>query len=112
MFIPLESAAFILNFGTWISRQFVSFTFLLEVAQHSTGLVDQGVRAALVVREAPGVLELRRPLGALDLPSFLEVPVIRDVQQCHKSEAEQASFGLRLAEWVDLVRLGEDCHSR
>ena len=104
----MESAAFIPNMDFTV----VCLICFLEVARHSTGLGDQGVQAALVVREALGVPELRRRLGALDLPSLLEVPVIRDVQLCHKSEAEQASFGLRLAEWVDLVRLGEDCHNR
>ena len=82
------------------------------MVRRSTGLGDQEVQVVQVVRGVLVVLGLRRLLEALDLPSFLEVPVIRDAQQFHKSEAEQASFGLRLAEWVDLVRLEEDCHSR
>lgn len=102
------------KFLTWIPwwRKLETFTFLEVAPRHSTGLGDQAVQAVRVVRGGLVVLGLRRPLEALDLPPLLAVPVIRDVQQFHKSEAEQASFGLRLAEWVDLVRLGEDCHSR
>ena len=90
----------------------VSFTFQLEVARRSTGLGDQEVPAVLVVRGVQEVPAFRRALGGLDLPSILAVPVIQDVQRFHKSEAGQASFDLRLLEWVDLVRLEEDYHSR
>ena len=89
----------------------VSFTFL-GVTQRSTGLGDQEVQAVRVVRGVLEVPAVRRALGGLDLPSILAVPVIRDVQRFHKSEAGQASFDLPLLEWVDLVRLGEDYHSR
>lgn len=89
----------------------VSFTFL-GLARRSTGLGAQEVQVVRVARGDQVVRVIRLPLGGLDLPSILAVPVIQDAQRFHKSEVEQASFDLRLLEWVDLVRLGEDCHSR
>ena len=94
------------------SKLFVSFTFLQVVVRRSKGLVDQGVREALVVQGVLEVRPLQGILGDLEFPSHPQVPALLDVLGFRRLEVERVSFGLRLQERVDLVELGEDYHNR